>query len=92
MFLLAQVVNGVAHSFGIPAFTTMTLTRVDRSNRATVLAKLSTFSQMISVPAPIIGGYVYERYGFNILLYNRVLFLFITILVIFYGIKPSNKD
>jgi MFS family permease len=92
MFLLAQVVNGVAHSFGVPAFTTMTLTKVDRSKRATVLAKLSTFSQMISVPAPIIGGYVYERYGFNILLYNRVLFLFITILVIFYGIKPSNDE
>ncbi len=90
MFLLAQVVNGVAHSFGIPAFTTMTLTRIDKRKRATVLAKLSTFSHVISVPAPIIGGYVYERYGFNILLYNRVLFLFITIIVIFYWITPSN--
>jgi len=92
MFLLAQVVNGVAHSFGILAFTTMTLTRVDKTKMATVLAKLSTFSQLISVPAPIIGGYVYKRYGFNILLYNRMLFLISNIIVILYWITPSKDE
>ncbi|MBD3206360.1 MFS transporter [Candidatus Bathyarchaeota archaeon] len=90
-FLLAQIVNGVAHSFGIPAFTSMILTRVDKSERATVLAKLSTLPQIVSVPAPIIGGYFYERYGFKILLINRVIFLVISILVILFWISSAEE-
>ena len=83
VFLLLQIINGVAHSFGIPAATSMVLTRVNKEERATVLAKLATFPQIISVPAPLLSGYLYEVVGFSTLLYVRIILVFITLLIAF---------
>jgi len=58
------------------------LTRVGRKERATVLAKLATLPQVISVPAPILSGYLYELLGFKTLLYTRLLFMLVTVLVV----------
>jgi MFS family permease len=82
VFILLQIINGIAHSLSIPATTSMVLTRVKREERATVLAKLTTLPQIISIPAPILSGYLYELTGFKNLLIVRILFILVTILVI----------
>ncbi|MFC1803233.1 MFS transporter [Thermoproteota archaeon] len=82
VFIVIQIINGLAHSFGIPATTSMVLTRVNKEERATVLSKLATLPQLISLPAPLFSGYLYELLGFKTLLYIRFLFILITILVV----------
>jgi MFS family permease len=55
VFMMLQVINGLAHGLGVPSYTAMVLTRVNREGRGSLMAKLSTLPQVISVPAPIIG-------------------------------------
>jgi sugar phosphate permease len=90
VFLFLQVINGIAHSFGTPALTSMIMTRVNKEARATVLAKLSTIPQIVSVPAPILSGYFYDLFGFKFLLYLRFFILLMTIVIIVRFIESKN--
>lgn len=90
VFILLQIINGLAHGFGIPSLTSMVLTRTEKDQRATVMAKLTTLPQIVSVPAPIIGAYLYELYGFNFIVSIRVAFILASILVLYFWIKPSK--
>ena len=56
------------------------------------MTKLSTLPQIISVPAPIIGGYLYERLGFGFILNIRIIFIIATILLILTLIKSRKTD
>ena len=90
-FIALQVINGVAHSFGMPPFVTMVMARTPRERRSTVMGKLSTLPQVFSVPAPLIGGYLYERFGFGLLLYVRIICMILTVLIILRYIKPDQE-
>ena len=91
MILLLQVINGVSHSFGVPSLISMVITRTRKEQRATTLAKLATLPQIVSVPAPIIGGILYEMYGFDLILMIRALFLISTVLIAVFWIKPDEN-
>jgi MFS family permease len=91
VFILLQVISGIAHAFGIPSLTSMVLTSTEKDQRATVMAKLTTLPQIVSIPAPIIGAYLYELYGFNFIVSIRVAFILASILVLYFLIKPSNN-
>jgi MFS family permease len=82
VFLFVQIFNGLAHSFSIPAFTAMVLTRVPEDQRATSLGKLSTYPQVFGIIAPFIGGIIYEIWGFQILVILRIVFILISMAVI----------
>ncbi len=88
VFILMQVISGVSHSFGVPSFIAMVLARTPRDQRSTVMGKLSTLPQVFSIPAPIVGGYLYERVGFAPLLYIRIICMILTIIITFRYIKP----
>ena len=92
VFMMLQVINGLAHGLGVPSYISMVLTRVNREERGTLMAKLSTLPQIISVPAPIIGGYLYERLGFGFILNIRIIFIIATILIILTSIKSRKAD
>ena len=90
-FIAVQIINGVSHSFGMPPFITMVMARTSREQRSTVMGKLSTLPQVFSIPAPLIGGYLYERLGFSFLLYVRIICMILNVLIIFRYIKPVQK-
>jgi MFS family permease len=90
-FIAVQIINGIAHSFGMPPFVTMVMARTPRERRSTVMGKLSTLPQVFSVPAPLIGGYLYERFGFSLLLYVRIICMILTVLIIIRYIKPVQE-
>jgi MFS family permease len=92
MLIFLQVVNGVSHSFGVPSLTYMVITKTRKEQRATILAKFATLPQVVSIPAPIIGGYLYEQYGFDSILMVRVLFLVTTVLITIFWIKPEPRN
>jgi MFS family permease len=92
MFLGMQVINGIAHSLDIPAFNAMVFSRTPEEKRATVLGKISMLPQMISFPAPIIGGYLYELFGFNLLLILILILLLTAIMIVVYVIKPRKGE
>jgi len=90
-FMVVQVINGISHSFGVPSFITMVLARTPREKRSTVMGKLSTLPQVFSIPAPLIGGYLYERLGFEFLLYIRLMSMILTVVVSYLYIKPGRE-
>jgi MFS family permease len=92
VFILLQVINGVSHSFGVPSFIAMILARTPRDQRSTVMGKLSTLPQIFSIPAPLVGGYIYERVGFDFLLYIRIICMILSVIITFRYIKPVEAQ
>ena len=90
VLMLLQIINGLSHGFGIPSLTSMVLTQTDKDQRATVMAKLTTLPQIVSIPAPIIGAYLFELYGFDFIVSIRVVFILASILILSFWIKPSK--
>jgi MFS family permease len=82
IFLFLQVFNGLAHSFEIPAFTSLVFELVPENRRATVMGKISTLPMIFGIPAPLIGGILYETFGFSTLLLIRIGLIISTILII----------
>ena len=91
VFILLQIINGIAHGFGIPSLTSMMLTQTEKDQRSTVMAKVTTLPQIVSIPAPIIGGYLFELYGFNFIVGIRAVFVMASLLVIYIWVEPSEE-
>jgi predicted MFS family arabinose efflux permease len=89
VFLFIQVFNGLAHSFSIPAFTAMVLSRIPEEQRGTSLGKLATYPQILGILAPYIGGLIFDKGGFQILVIIRVVFILISMAVIIIYLKED---
>ena len=89
-FIAVQVINGVSHSLGVPSFITMVMARTPREQRSTVMGKLSTLPQVFSIPAPLLGGYLYESLGFEFLLYIRIACMVLTLALAYLYIRPAE--
>jgi MFS family permease len=83
VFLVLQSVSGLSHAMWIPAYIAMVAERVPGERRSSVLGKLSTLPQLFGVPAPYIGGVVYEALGFGAPMMIRLIALLLSFLIIF---------
>jgi MFS family permease len=72
--LAAQALMGVAASFWGPAEQAWIAINVDPDKRAQAIGSYSTFRGLASLPAPFIGGILFDAYGFDVpMLLNLVL-------------------
>jgi len=74
--LIAFFVLGFANAIWMPTEQAWITVNVDKNIRARAIASYSTFRSIIAMPAPWIGGILFELYGFDIpMILNLVLAL-----------------
>lgn len=74
--LLAFFVLGFANAIWMPTESAWITVNVDKKIRARAIASFNTFRSIVSMPAPWIGGILFELYGFDVpMILNLVLAL-----------------
>ena len=89
VFLVLQSVSGLSHAMWIPAYIAMVAERAPGERRSSVLGKLSTLPQLFSVPAPFIGGVIYEALGFGAPMMIRLIALLLSFFTVFIFVEES---
>jgi MFS family permease len=64
-FVVVSVVNGLAAATWVPAWQTLIANSVEDRARGEVLGKLSAARGLLSFPAPLVGGFLFERLGYG---------------------------
>jgi DHA1 family multidrug resistance protein-like MFS transporter len=87
----ANLIFGVANAFWIPAEQAWIAANVDPKQRAQALGSFSTFRGLIGLPAPIIGGILFDAYGINVPIMMNLLFAFLDGVVILIWVKDKRQ-
>jgi len=94
--IAAQALMGVAASFWGPAEQAWIAINVDPDKRATAIASYSTFRGLASLPAPFIGGLLFDAYGFDVPMLANLVLAFVDGILILVLVKdrvlPAEKD
>lgn len=81
--LFSQIIHGMAASFWVPAEQAWIASNVDPQERAQAIGSYAAFRGLLGVPAPFIGGILYDGYGFNVpILFNLAIAIFDIILIL----------
>ncbi len=64
MFLLFEVTSALDPALWIPAWMALVAEKVPSRSLSTVMGKLDSYSRLVSIPAPWIGGALYASLGF----------------------------
>lgn len=88
-FLVLQVLSGLGHALWIPAYLAMVAERGLSDMRSSTLGKLSTIPQLLGIPAPYIGGAIYQIFGFGALMLIRVVALLLCFSIVSIFIDKS---
>jgi predicted MFS family arabinose efflux permease len=90
VFLLLQAVSGLGHAMWIPAQIAMVTERAPTGRRSSAIGKLSTFPMLFGIPAPYIGGLIYEAFGFGTPMLIRLLSLAVSFVIILVFVKETK--
>lgn len=90
VLLILQIFSGLAHAMWIPAHLALVSERVPSEKRSMAIGKLSTYSLLIGVPAPYVGGVLYESLGFTAPMVLRLASVAINSVVIFLFLEESR--
>ena len=81
--IIAHLILGIANALWMPAEQAWIAANVDPEDRAQALGSYSTFRGLWGLPAPLIGGILFDSFGFNIpILGNLILALLDGILIL----------
>ncbi|MCX6648891.1 MAG: MFS transporter [Candidatus Bathyarchaeota archaeon] len=87
----ANLLFGVANAFWMPAEQAWIAANVDPKQRAQALGSFSTFRGLLGLPAPIIGGILFDAYGFNVPILMNLIIAFIDGVVILAWVKDKPR-
>jgi MFS family permease len=90
VFLLLQAISGLGHAMWIPAQIAMVTERVPAERRSLAMGKLSTFPMLFSIPAPYLGGLIYEEFGFGAPMLIRLFSLVVSFVIILVFVKEAS--
>jgi MFS family permease len=90
--IAANLLFGLANAFWMPAEQAWIAANVDSKQRAQAIASFSTFRGLVGLPAPIIGGILFDTYGFNVPIMMNLLFAFIDGLIILIWVKDKPRQ
>ena len=82
-FLLLQITNAMDVVFWIPAWMSLIAEKVPQSRRSTVMGKIDAYAKISGIPAPWIGGIIYETYGFKAPLYAQLVCVIVVFSIVF---------
>ena len=87
LVLLSQVLNGVSMAVWMPAESAWIASNVKTEERARALGSYSTVRTLFSFPAPLIGGFLFDVYGFNVPVTLNIVLVLVDIVLILYLVK-----
>lgn len=87
LVLLSQVLNGAGMAVWIPAESAWIASNVKTEERARALGSYSTVRTLLSFPAPLIGGFLFDAYGFNVPVTLNIVLALADIVLILYLVK-----
>jgi MFS family permease len=87
VLILAHALLGISASFWSPAEQAWIAKNVDPNERAQAIGSYSTFRGLLSLPAPFIGGYLFDAYGLNLPMFINLFIALIDIVLILTLIK-----
>jgi len=83
VFLLLQITSAMDVVFWIPAWMSLIAEKVPQSRRSTVMGKIDAYAKISGIPAPWIGGIIYETYGFKAPLYAQLVCVIVVFSMVF---------
>jgi MFS family permease len=87
VLILAHALLGISASFWSPAEQAWIAKNVEPNERAQAIGSYSTFRGLLSLPAPFIGGLLFDAYGFNLPMIINLIIALIDIVLILTLIK-----
>lgn len=74
-FIIFNGVSAIDIGFWMPSYTSYVSEAVSQENRSRIMGKLDAYGRLGSIPAPWLGGWLYDNYGFNAPLYVQAVLL-----------------
>jgi MFS family permease len=90
--IAANMFLGVANAFWVPAEQAWIAANVDPKQRAQALGSFSTFRGLLGLPAPIIGGILFDAYGFDVPMILGLAVIFIDAVAILAWVKDKPRQ
>jgi MFS family permease len=87
----ANLLFGFANAFWVPAEQAWIAANVDPKQRAQSIGSYSTFRGLLGLPGPIIGGILFDAFGFNVPIAMNLLIAFIDGVVIVAWVKDRQR-
>lgn len=81
-FILLNAITAIDITFWLPTWTSLISESVSKEKRSSVMGKLDAYGRIGAIPAPWLGGYLYENYGFNAPLYVQLFTLALSVIFI----------
>jgi MFS family permease len=91
VFLVLQAISGLGYAMWVPAYIAVATSCVPEERRSLAMGKLSTLPLLLGIPAPVVGGIVYEPLGFGAPLIIRLFALLVSAVVIFIFVKERRE-
>ena len=87
----AQIALGVSAAFWDPAEQAWIAVNVDPERRAQAIGGFSTFRGLIALPAPFIGGLLFDAYGFDVPILINLGIALIDVVLIYVLVKERVR-
>ncbi len=87
----ASLILGLANAFWMPAEQAWIAAHTDPRNRAQALGSFSTFRGLLGLPAPILGGVLFDAYGFDVPIALNLLLVFVDGVMILLWVKDEAR-
>lgn len=87
----ANLILGVANAFWIPSEQAWIATNVDTKQMAQAIGSFSTFRGLMGLPAPIIGGILFDTLGFDVPILLNLVLAFVDGIVILVWVKDRPR-
>jgi len=88
-FIIFNGFSAIDIGFWMPSYMSYVTGSVPQEKRSTVMGKLDAYGRLGAIPAPWLGGLLYDNYGFNAPLYVQAVSLVI-IAVIINGLRDRD--
>ena len=89
-FIVFNGFSAVDIGFWMPSYMSYVTGSVPQEKRSTVMGKLDAYGRLGAIPAPWLGGLLYDNYGFNAPLYVQAVSVVI-IAVIINGLRGQDS-
>ena len=88
---VAHLIFGLANAFWMPAEQAWIAANVDPAERGKALSNFSAFRGFLAIPAPMIGGWLFDAYGFDIPIAFNLILAFLDGVLILLVVKDKPR-
>jgi len=88
--VIPQILVGISFSLWIPAYNVMVANHSSQEKRGKAYSKMNVFRTSIAIPAPQVGGYLYDNVSFASPFLLSIMLMAVNITIISYR-KTKTK-